>query len=171
MVLGWYPSSHSHAVLFAVATAFAGQLLQAPSPGAALYLPVPAQQPDPHSQGTQQPQRCPLPATHRHHHTWRVALRCMLLLRARRSPDSQAVQLPVDPGSYPLSQTQSVILPDGDTRFGSLPHTPKAAAGVSCPKTSTSAATTATFVAAGILETPRHEAPRQCRDGVWGDPS
>ena len=48
-----YPSSHSHAVLSAVATAPAGQLLQAPSPGAALYLPVPAQQPHPRSQGNQ----------------------------------------------------------------------------------------------------------------------
>ena len=83
----------------------------------------------------------------------------MRLLRARRSPASQAVQLPVLTGSYPPSQTQSVTFPDGDTRFGSLPHTPEAAAGVNCPKTSTSAATTATFVAAGILERLLLEAP------------
>ena len=50
---GSYPPSHSHSVLSAVATAFAGQLLQLPAPGAALYLPVPAQQPDPRSQGNQ----------------------------------------------------------------------------------------------------------------------
>ena len=67
---------------------------------------------------------------------------------------------PAQPDSSPPSQTQSDPFPDGDTRFGSLPHTPEAAAGVSCPKTSTSAATTATFAAAGILETPRLEAPR-----------
>ena len=48
-----YPPSHSHAVLSAVATAFARQLLQLPAPGAAVYLPVPAQQPHPRSQGNQ----------------------------------------------------------------------------------------------------------------------
>jgi hypothetical protein len=88
-----YPPSQTHAVLSAVAASPAGQLLQAPSPGAALYLPVPAQ-PDPHSQcnaATTTPSSGGTMAC-------RAAVQT-LLLRARRSPVSHAVQQHLSPQS------------------------------------------------------------------------